>query len=482
MGESPTATSDLLGTLTDDQVGHLARLLDRCRFWYAESGTAALSAEAQLKLLLIGMLRAAAATDRTRPGEPFHLSCLPLAATLGDRRQPATAYRVRLVETLLAPHELSALLAGALPDDADSPLGSVRAEIGGQEAVRLTYQESAETAALLTLLPIYERKSSAAFHATLKALCDLYGLRKDDFDRVANEELYLAHMNGARNDKQRMLDHVRPGHIAEVGPGGGIVLDLLEEAYPGSTILGVDASAMVIEALRRRRAAEGRRWSVRHADAFRLPEIVGEGALDTVVYCSVLHEIYSYVEHPGDGGAPPARFRLESVRDLLRASYRALKPGGRLVIRDGVMPEPAVREIEFLASDAAEFFALFAAQFEGRAVRFERAGERRIRLDSADAMEFLYTYIWGPESFPYEVREQYGVLRYAEYRDAVLTWLGADGGPAPVAIPLPPEQASYVQGGYRRGLAGRVRLTDADGRDVDLPPSNALWVFEKPAR
>ena len=39
-------------------------------------------------------------------------------------------------------------------------------------------------------------------------------------------------------------------------------------------------------------------------------------------------------------------------------------------------------------------------------------------------MEFIYTYVWDPESFPYEVREQYGVLPYEEYRDRILEWLG----------------------------------------------------------
>jgi len=45
-------------------------------------------------------------------------------------------------------------------------------------------------------------------------------LRKDDFDRVANETLYLEAMNGARADKARLLKYVRPGRIVEVDPAG----------------------------------------------------------------------------------------------------------------------------------------------------------------------------------------------------------------------------------------------------------------------
>lgn len=477
-GEPGTAVRDVLAPLVDERLAVLAALLDRCQFWYAEAGTSALSAEAQVKILALGMVHAAAATDQRDKDAMFHLTCLPLVPALGASGDPSVPYRVRLLETLLAPLALPDILDGTVVEGEESPLGSVSAVIGGAQAIGLTFRESAETTALLTLLPIYERKSSAAFHAMLKLLCDVYGLRKDEFDRVANEELYLAHMNAARNDKQRMLDHVRPGRIVEVGPGGGVVLDLCEARFAGSEILGIDASLMVAEALRRRRADERHRWEVRHADAFHLPAIVGEGAVDTVIFCSLLHEIFSYVEHAGDDGAP-RRFRLEPVRDLLRAAWRALAPGGRIVIRDGVMPPPGVRELELLAPDAEEFLGLFVRQFEGRPIAVERTGPHRVRMSTADAMEFAYTYLWGAASFPFEVREQYGVLPYDAYRDHVVAWLSADG-PAPTVVPIPRAAAEYVQDGYRRGLAGKLRFLDEQGAECDLPASNALWVYQKP--
>jgi hypothetical protein len=95
----------------------------------------------------------------------------------------------------------------------------------------------------VTLLGIYETRSQASYHTMLKALCDLYGLRKDELDRVANEANYLANMNAARSDKERMLDFVRPGRIVEIGPGGGIVLDLLEQRFADSEVIGVDSRA-----------------------------------------------------------------------------------------------------------------------------------------------------------------------------------------------------------------------------------------------
>ncbi len=477
-GESREQVERVLVSLTDREAADLVALFRRCQFWYAEAGSGTLSPDAQLKVLTLGMV-AAQNSPRIAQGRPFHVSLLPLVGPLHDASDRATPYRLRLVETMLAPLAIRALLDAPAPEKVpeEHPLATFVTEIGGAGAVELTFKESREAAALLTLLSIYETKSSAGFHATLKALCDLYGLRKDEFDRVANEAMYLATMNNARSDKERMLDHVLPGKIVEVGPGGGVVLDLLEQRFADSEIIGLDASHMVAEALGQRRELGNHRWRIVEADAFKLPEVVGEESVTTVVFCSVLHEIYSYVPYANRDGEV-GRFRLESVRDLLRAAYRTLVKGGRLVIRDGVMPPPGVRIIQFLVPEAREFFDLFCRQFEGRRIVAEAAGEGRVRLSSADAMEFLYTYTWGPESFPYEVREQYGVLPYDEYRAQILAWLSDEDDP-PTCVPLPKGQASYLQDGYRRGLAGKVALFDGDGAAVALPDSNGLLVFEK---
>lgn len=461
-----------IAELDDQQANALAALWRSCQLWYAESATSALSALAQLKVLTLGMKAAAvhADIDTTRP---YHLSLQPLVRPLYESGDAKTPYRIRLIETLLSQVSLADILTGhdratALHQGPDSgALATFPAAIGGSTAIALGLEESEEAAALLTLLSIYETKNSAAFHSVLKMLCDLYDLRKDEFDRVSNESAYLVHMNSARSDKARMLDYVEPGRILEVGPGGGIVLDLLEDRFPTSEVIGLDVSQMVIDALQERKQREGRRWSLIEGDAYELSQHVAPASLDTIVFCSVLHEIYSYVERP-------TRFRLESVRDLLIASWQCIKPGGRIVIRDGVTPPAAVRVIEFLEDSGREFFDLFVAQFEGRPIQFEELEGGKVRLSAADAMEFLYTYTWGPSSFPYEVREQYGVLPYDEYRDHILEWLAGSKW-----VELPQEARSYLQPGYEAGLAPKIRLTDEHGAPARLPDSNCLLVFER---
>jgi len=474
-GEPRAETERAVEGLAPETTLRLSSLLASCQLWYAEAASAALSPLGQAKVLAIGAASARAA--RPSPEVTLDVSLEPLVAKLhrasGD---PAVSYRVRLLEALLAATPLEALLDGA--GLTAGALGAFETEIGGGAAIALDYEESAEARALLTLLPIYETKSSAAFHTTLKTLCDVYGLRKDEFDRISNEAIYLEHMNSARSDKARMLDHARPGRIVEVGPGGGVVLDLLEERFATSEVIGVDISQMVVEALQERKRKEGRRWSIVLADAFKLPDLHGPASLDTVVYCSILHEIYSYVPWTPDEGGEPRLFRRESVRELLRATYRALVPGGRIVIRDGVLPPEGARTIRFLAKDAEELFHLFVKQFQGRPIRHDALPDGRVRLTSGDAMEFLYKLTWGAASFPYEIREQYGVMTYEEYRARALEWLADEAHP-PRWIPLPPEERSYLQPGYRTGLAGKVELQDGEGAPCELPDSNAIWVFEK---
>jgi len=125
-----------------------------------------------------------------------------------------------------------------------------------------------------------------------------------------------------------------------------------------------------------------------------------------------------------------------------------------------------------LAPDVRPTLELFAAQFEGRPIKFRELAPDRVEMSTADAMEFLYTYTWGPASFPYEVRELYGILTYEDYLTALAAWCP---GARVVDNPL----RSYLQPGYRDNLVGKIRLTDERDQPVDLPDSNCLIVIER---
>jgi len=448
-----------VAALSDGELAELAPALATCQLWYCEAATGGLSPAAQLRVLAAAV--GAARANRVDVTRPWHAQLRPLVARLHGASAGAR-YRVRLVETALSGVPLAELLAGRA---GLGPLGTLSARLAhptDPDAISIDYVDTDESAALVTLLGLYETRSQVAYHTMLKALCDLYGLRKDDFDRVANEANYLATMNSARSDKQRMLDFVQPGRVVEIGPGGGIVLDLLEQRFPDAEVIGVDLSREVVAALAERARAGGKRWRVVLGAAEDLATLVPP-PVDSVVFCSVLHEVYSY-------GEP--RFSLDSVKRVVQAAFATLRPGGRLVIRDGVMPPPGTRRIQMLAPDVRPTLELYAAQFEGRPIRYRELAPDRVELATADAMEFLYTYTWGPASFPYEVRELYGILTYADYLSALAAWCP---GSRVVDNPL----RSYLQPGYRDHLAGKIRLTDETDQPVDLPDSNCLIVIER---
>lgn len=473
-GEPAEKLVRALKTLDSGTLESIVTGLDRVTLWYCESATSSFSIIGQLKLIALCINSAAKAGIEV--DDSFHITFAPLVEAFAGLDDNARPYRQRLFEALLSEININDVFTEDLTlSDVCNALGSFSLQIGHSPAIAIEIRESEEARALFTLLPAYERKSSAEFHKVLKSICDLYDLRKDEYDRVSNEALYLATMNSARDDKARMLEWIRPGKIVEIGPGGGIVLDLISEAFPDSSVIGIDASAEVVSALRQRRSDEHAGWDIVEGDAFELSSHVEAGTVSTVVLCSVLHEIYSYRQV--EVSEEVRRFRLESVRDLLRECYAVLEPGGRIVIRDGVMPPDEPRIVEFLDPEGPEFFELFRDEFPGRPIRGEWLDATRLMLNAPDAMEFLYCYTWGPQSFPYEVREQYGVLPYDEYAESILSWLRGD--PEPHMVEIPADLKGYLQDGYCQGLADKVHLMDANGKPVQLPDSNALWVVEK---
>lgn len=447
--------------------------LARCSLWYAEGALGALSLDACTRLLLYlsGTATSQGGIDTVRP---WHLDLLGVAKALRDERGEPRRYSVRLLETILESTSLDELMSGKLEASALISFPSTK---GGEQALSVRFETSPEAGALLTLLTIYEKKASAEFHRTLKALCDLYDLRKDDFDRVHNEASYLSSMNAARADKARLLDFVKPGTIVEVGPGGGVVLELLAERFPSSRVVGIDASKAVVDAHEAKVVGQRPGYEMIHGDAFKLPSMFAAGEVTTVVFCSVLHEIFSYVPW----GDPPKRFQLGAVEAIVAAAFETLGRGGRIIVRDGVAPADEPRVVEFLDPVWGEGLTLFQQSYEPRHIEFEPAGPNRVRMGARDLYEFLTTFTWGPDSFPYEVREQRAVLPRAEYVALLLEACKKVQPSSDVReVPVPPELASYLQPGYPAKIASHVRILDAAGeREVPMPDVNGVIVIEK---
>ncbi len=300
------------------------------------------------------------------------------------------------------------------------------------------------------------------------AVFDRLGYRPDIFARVGNEDQYLGHMNSAADDKRKLLAFLRDGdRVLDVGPGGGVLLDLIAGAYPRCSLAGVDVSAEVCQRLSQRVKAEGLPWRVIHSDFLDLSREEA-GPLDAILFCSIIHEIFSYGEYEG------RRFNKKVIPKILETAAGLLEPGGRIVIRDGVASgENPVVAVRFLDEGLEALARDYLREFRGfplRARTPEETGEAGLyRMPKNSAMELLYTITWGKESLPFEVEEWYG---YYTRED----WEALEGRVPGLRLRY---YTQYLQAGYPEHLAGRVELAGEDGEALPFPDSNMIVVFEK---
>jgi SAM-dependent methyltransferase len=280
---------------------------------------------------------------------------------------------------------------------------------------------------------------------------------------VALEPRYFDRMGSSLGDKARMvLPHLRGPRVLDVGAGGGELTAAIAGA--GFQASALDAAPDAIARL----AALGLLHEVQQGYAEQVPQVFGE-PFDAIVVSALMHEVYSYGTSPETG--PPV-LGYDAVSLTLTRFRETLRDGGRLIIRDGVMPdrplEPAT--VEGLAAEDIVAFhdylrrsphpALRALHLRGRTL----TGQTLTGTRHAVA-EFLFTLTWGIETFPREALERYQLFSLAGYSE----YAGALG------FGLLHSEA-VTQPGYVDALA-RLSVT-SDGRPW-FPATNGLWVFEK---
>ncbi|EJR14136.1 class I SAM-dependent methyltransferase [Bacillus paranthracis] len=188
---------------------------------------------------------------------------------------------------------------------------------------------------------------------------------------------------------------------------------------------------------------------------------------DTIVYSSILHELFSYIEYEG------RKFNHEVIKKGLQTAYEVLKPGGRIIIRDGIMTEDKrlMRVIRFKDAGGMKFLEQYVQEFKGRIIQYEVLADNTVKMPVNDAMEFLYTYTWGEDSFVHEVQEQFGIFTPNDYKDFVK---GIFGDKVNIV-----QAMNYLQDGYTNHLSEKIEFTDESGNDIALPDSTFFMVLEK---
>jgi len=310
-------------------------------------------------------------------------------------------------------------------------------------------------------------KSDVLYEKAIILLFDLFGLRKDKYDRFYEEETYLDVMNQSIDYKRIILDYIKGDRIVDIGPGGGALMDLISDTFPDKKVIGVDISQNVIDSLKKRKQLENRPWDVLYGDALNLEQYIGKGCIDTIIFCSIIHELYSYIEFNG------RKFNHDTIAFALKSAFEILPAGGRIIIRDGIMTEPVdmKRIIKFLSEDGMEFLDRYCRDFKGREIKYEVTGQNEVMMYVNDAMEFLYTYTWGEKSYVHEVNEQFGYFTPSQYKEFIATNLGSR---AKII-----ELRHFLQEGYTIALSPKIEFYDEKRQPVRLPDSTCLIVIEK---
>lgn len=277
--------------------------------------------------------------------------------------------------------------------------------------------------------------------------------------------LYYERMASSLGDKARILEHlplpVDPigsarKKVLDVGCGGGEFMNFLREE--GYDVYGVDADGE----------------SKEHTDAMGLPvlsiyahevsDFFPSEFFDVIICSSVFHEVFSY-------GTPEIGVgKIASLDKTMEALTFALKRGGTLIIRDGVMPDDnSIKSMVVEDVNAVRKFVQcspFNFRSYDRTIQiipaFDRDNPHRFLGTPSSLMEFAFTYTWGDEAFDREVQEFYGLFTRQEYIEYIQPF-----GYSPTY------SRSYVQNGYPLYLQGKVKF------DFDFPASNALWVYTK---
>lgn len=276
---------------------------------------------------------------------------------------------------------------------------------------------------------------------------------------LLQNDLYYKRMASSIGDKARLIPFVTGKRVLEIGFGGGELMDILDA--DGYEVYGLDASEVSVGKMADKSYSE----RVKEGFADEINAHWYAGFFDTVILSSVLHEVFSY----GNRGDKD-KHSLDAIRNTLIVIMESLNPGGKIIIRDGVLAEnwDDKTTITMLNQDVQGVKDYLDLQPFKERVSLSRIDEYSFLGNLESATSFAYTYTWGEKALPRESQELFGVMTQKEYC-AMLE----DSGFSVT------HHEEYVQQGYVTALSEKLLLTNSAGEQIPFPPTNAVWVAVK---
>jgi len=434
----------------------LEKIFKQLEFWYYEVSLNDFTIEEQIKLLLIISNQLETKNEHLS----FEKIMISIYLDYEDKKQ-INIYKKRIIEDYIDSLEIEDILNNKIKQN---PHIRIKISKKGKNIIP-EFKFSIQASRLISFCEV-AYTSDSLYNQAVFMLYDLFGFRRDKYDRFYNEISYLNTMNKSINHKSIILDYIVGKDILDVGPGGGALMDLILDSNSNLNVNGIDISENVINTLNQKKKEENKKWNVIKGDALNLDKYLESNSIDTIIYSSIIHELYSYIEYNGK------KFNHDTIIKTLTTAYNVLRKKGRIIIRDGIMTEPKdeYRIIEFNNLEDLKILNSYCHDFKGRKITYEKIDDNKVKMFVNDAMEFLYTYTWGPNSYALEVHEQFGYYTPNEYIDMIKENL-----PNCKII----ECNAFLQPGYEENLLTKISIYDEKMNVVKLPNSTCIIVIEK---
>ena len=433
---------------------NLKELFKKCELWYYSSALKHFDINCQIKILLIVY------NNKNNSNKITFYELMKNMYLDYKNIKRVNIYKLRIIENYLDSISIEMIMNNAIPNSINISynLKKINYTIG------FNFVFSPVATKLIEFCEI-AYVSSSLYNKSVLLLYDLFGFRRDQYDRFYNEIEYLQTMNSTINHKSKLLQFITGDNVLDVGPGGGALMDLILETYPFKNVYGIDISQNVVDELEKKKIKEGRKYNLVKGNALNLQDYFKKNSINTIIYSSIIHELFSYIEYNGK------KFNYDTIKVALKSAYNILPIGGRIIIRDGIKTEGnEKRIIEFKNKDDLNILKRYKKDFKGREIKYDLIDEDKVIMDINDAMEFLYTYTWGENSYPLEVQEQFGYFTPSEYINFIKENLEG----AKIVF-----SDHFLQDGYSDYLLPKISIYDENFNTVSLPDSTFILVIEK---
>jgi SAM-dependent methyltransferase len=223
-------------------------------------------------------------------------------------------------------------------------------------------------------------------------------------DSIQNPETYLSRMSKPLQEKLKVAKYITRSckSVLDVGCADGTVTIALADLFPETNFVGIDLDENFIIIANDK---IGNRKNVRFECVYLRDKLATEERFDVVLFCSVLHEFFSY----GEG--------ISSVVKALSDARELLNSGGEIVIRDMLLYEYAAKsqlwlpEIVKKIKNRSEMLPLVDD--------FEKYFGKIVSIKQVN--HFLLKYMY-TDNWQREVKENYTPVCFEQY-DKILGML-----------------------------------------------------------